>query len=93
MTTCRECQGRTGLSATRSPVLKWLDKTIQAIDHATEDPRRRPRQRNGARLRYVATNWQRHLRGYIEAMGGNLEIVARFPNNAVRITQFRGTRS
>ena len=28
------------------------------------------------------------LRSYIEAMGGKLEIVARFPNQAVRITQF-----
>jgi transcriptional regulator with XRE-family HTH domain len=28
------------------------------------------------------------LRGFIEAMGGKLEIIARFPNQAVRITQF-----
>jgi transcriptional regulator with XRE-family HTH domain len=28
------------------------------------------------------------LRGYIEAMGGKLEIIARFPNRAVRIVQF-----
>jgi hypothetical protein len=28
------------------------------------------------------------LGGFIEAMGGKLEIVARFPNQAVRITQF-----
>jgi hypothetical protein len=28
------------------------------------------------------------LRSYIEAMGGKLEIIARFPNRAVRITQF-----
>jgi transcriptional regulator with XRE-family HTH domain len=28
------------------------------------------------------------LRHYIEAMGGKLEIIARFPNQAVRITQF-----
>jgi hypothetical protein len=28
------------------------------------------------------------LRGFIEAMGGQLEIVARFPDQAVRITQF-----
>jgi transcriptional regulator with XRE-family HTH domain len=28
------------------------------------------------------------LRGYIEAMGGTLEIIARFPDQAVRITQF-----
>jgi len=28
------------------------------------------------------------LRGYIEAMGGQLEIIARFPNRAVRIMQF-----
>jgi hypothetical protein len=28
------------------------------------------------------------LRGYIEAMGGQLEIIARFPDQAVRITQF-----
>ena len=28
------------------------------------------------------------LRNYVEAMGGELEIVARFPNQTVRITQF-----
>jgi transcriptional regulator with XRE-family HTH domain len=28
------------------------------------------------------------LRSYIEAMGGKLEIIARFPNRAVRIKQF-----
>jgi transcriptional regulator with XRE-family HTH domain len=28
------------------------------------------------------------LRNYIEAMGGKLEIIARFPDRAVRITQF-----
>jgi hypothetical protein len=28
------------------------------------------------------------LRGFIEAMGGKLEIVARFPDRAVRLTQF-----
>jgi transcriptional regulator with XRE-family HTH domain len=28
------------------------------------------------------------LRGFIEAMGGKLEIVARFPNRSVRINQF-----
>ena len=28
------------------------------------------------------------LRDYVEAMGGALEIVARFPDGAVRITQF-----
>ncbi len=28
------------------------------------------------------------LRSYIEAMGGTLEIIARFPNRAVRINQF-----
>lgn len=33
---------------------------------------------------YVST-----LRRYIEAMGGELEITARFPDGAVRITQFR----
>lgn len=33
---------------------------------------------------YVST-----LRSYIEAMGGNLEIIARFPDGAVRVTQFK----
>jgi hypothetical protein len=28
------------------------------------------------------------LRGFIEAMGGKLEIIASFPDQAVRITQF-----
>ena len=31
------------------------------------------------------------LRNYIEAMGGTLEIVAHFPNRAVRITQFEAS--
>jgi len=30
----------------------------------------------------------RTLRSYIEAMGGQLEIIARFPGQAVRIMQF-----
>jgi transcriptional regulator with XRE-family HTH domain len=29
------------------------------------------------------------LRSYIEAMGGELEIIARFPDGAVRVTQFK----
>jgi predicted XRE-type DNA-binding protein len=29
------------------------------------------------------------LRSYIEAMGGELEIVARFPDGAVRVNQFK----
>jgi len=33
---------------------------------------------------YVST-----LRGYIEAMGGRLEIIARFPDGTVRIAQFQ----
>lgn len=33
---------------------------------------------------YVST-----LRSYIEAMGGELEIVARFPDGAVRVKQFK----
>lgn len=32
---------------------------------------------------YIST-----LSGFIEAMGGKLEIIARFPNQVVRITQF-----
>lgn len=32
---------------------------------------------------YVST-----LRCYVEAMGGELEIIARFPDGAVRISQF-----
>ena len=33
------------------------------------------------------------LRSYIEAMGGELEIIARFPDGAVRITQFENIAS
>ena len=33
---------------------------------------------------YVST-----LRSYIQAMGGDLDIVARFPDGAVRLTQFK----
>ena len=29
------------------------------------------------------------LRSYIQAMGGELEIIARFPDGAVRVSQFR----
>ncbi len=35
---------------------------------------------------YVST-----LRRYIEAMGGQLDVVARFPDGDVRITQFQAT--
>lgn len=34
---------------------------------------------------YIST-----LRSFIQAMGGELEIVARFPDGVVRITQFEG---
>lgn len=33
------------------------------------------------------------LRGYIEAMGDQFEIIARFPDQAVRITQFKSLDS
>lgn len=33
------------------------------------------------------------LRSHIEAMGGELEIVARFPDGAVKITNFTGLES
>jgi transcriptional regulator with XRE-family HTH domain len=33
---------------------------------------------------YIST-----LRSYIEAMGGELEIIARFPDGAVRVNQFK----
>ena len=33
------------------------------------------------------------LRGFIEALGGKLEIIARFPNQTVRITQFEALDS
>ena len=41
-----------------------------------------------SRIEQRADMYLSTLRGYIEAMGGKLEIVARFPNQAVRITQF-----
>ena len=37
---------------------------------------------------YVST-----LRNYVEALGGELEIVARFPDGAVKITQFADIRT
>ena len=37
---------------------------------------------------YIST-----LRSYIEAMGGQLEIIARFPDGAVRINQFSDVES
>jgi hypothetical protein len=37
---------------------------------------------------YVST-----LRRYVEAMGGELDIFARFPDGSVRITQFHGADS
>jgi DNA-binding XRE family transcriptional regulator len=32
------------------------------------------------------------LRSYIEAMGGELDIIARFPDGAVRVSQFEETK-
>ena len=37
---------------------------------------------------YIST-----LRSYIQAMGGELEILARFPDGAVRVTQFKEDES
>ena len=33
------------------------------------------------------------LAGYIRALGGELELIARFPDTDVRITQFDGTKT
>jgi hypothetical protein len=41
-----------------------------------------------SKLEHRADMYVSSLRTYIEAMGGELEIVARFPDGAVRITQF-----
>ncbi|MEJ7812990.1 MAG: XRE family transcriptional regulator [Gemmatimonadaceae bacterium] len=41
-----------------------------------------------SRIEHRADMYVSTLRRYIEAMGGELEITARFPDGAVRITQF-----
>lgn len=43
-----------------------------------------------SKLEHRADMYVSSLRSYIEAMGGDLEIVARFPEGTVRITQFAG---
>jgi DNA-binding transcriptional regulator YiaG len=45
-------------------------------------------QGNVSRLEQRTDMYISTLRRYIEAMGGTLDIVARFPEGAVRITQF-----
>ncbi len=48
----------------------------------------RSRQALVSKLERRADMYVSSLRSYIEAMGGELEIVARFPDGAVRIRQF-----
>jgi predicted transcriptional regulator len=45
-----------------------------------------------ARLERGADMYVSNLRRYIEALGGTLEITARFPDAAVADRQFRGCR-
>jgi hypothetical protein len=52
--------------------------------------RLRSTQAQVSKLERRADMYVSSLRSYIEAMGGDLEIVARFPDGAVRITQFAG---
>jgi hypothetical protein len=52
--------------------------------------RLRSTQAQVSKLERRADMYVSSLRGYIEALGGDLEIVARFPDGAVRITQFAG---
>ncbi len=46
------------------------------------------KQANVSRLERRADMYISTLRGYIEAMGGKLEIVAKFPEGSIRINQF-----
>jgi len=46
------------------------------------------KQANVSRLERRTDMYISTLRSYIEAMGGKLEIVARFPDGAIRINQF-----
>lgn len=46
------------------------------------------KQANVSRLERRADMYISTLRGYIEAMGGKLEIIAKFPDGAVLINQF-----
>ncbi|HEX6849853.1 MAG TPA: XRE family transcriptional regulator [Candidatus Polarisedimenticolaceae bacterium] len=50
--------------------------------------RLRTDQSNVSRIERRADMYVSTLRAYIEAMGGELEITARFPDGVVRITQF-----
>ncbi len=49
------------------------------------------RQASISRLEHQTDMYVSTLRRYIEAMGGELNIVARFPEGEVRITQFQET--
>lgn len=46
------------------------------------------KQANVSRLERRTDMYISTLRGYIEAMGGELEIMAKFPDGIVRISQF-----
>ncbi len=47
------------------------------------------KQANVSRLEQRTDMYISTLRGYIEAMGGQLDIIARFPEGEVHITQFK----
>src|SRR5664279_1150404 len=70
------------------------EATLRQLRHAREQSQEEVakklhiKQAAVSKLERRADMYLSTLRGFIEAMGGTLEIVARFPNRAVRITQF-----
>ncbi|MBX9827909.1 MAG: helix-turn-helix domain-containing protein [Xanthobacteraceae bacterium] len=90
---------RKARSAAKLSVLKAampLAELRQALEQSQQELARamKVNQPAVAKLEKRADMYVSNLRRYIEALGGSLEITARFPNGAVNITNFSdlGTR-
>jgi hypothetical protein len=73
---------QTGMTLTELRQIRKLSQQALAVSMKKKQPNLSKMERNPDM--YVST-----LRSFIEAMGGNLEIIAQFPEGNVRIKQFR----
>lgn len=85
-----ESRARAGARSKALLVEMHLDELRRARDLSQQELAERlgATQPEISRLERRADTYVSTLRRYIEAMGGQLEIVARFPDGAVRINQF-----
>jgi transcriptional regulator with XRE-family HTH domain len=72
-----------------SPPSRWLLRKAREQSQEAVAKQLHIKQAAVSKLERRTDMYLSTLRSYIEAMGGKLEIIARFPNRAVRISQFQ----